>query len=255
MKYTFIEYFLGEEFMSKGLINDARLIASRDPAAKSTLEVVLLYPGFHALIYHRMAHWFYNKKMFFIARFISQFGRHFTGIEIHPGAKIGRGLFIDHGMGVVIGQSAEIGDNCTIYHGVTLGGTGKDKGAKRHPTVGNNVLIGAGAKVLGPCIIGDNSAIGANTFVSFDVEPYSTVVGVKGRTVKKRNQRVDSPSEALDQIHMPDPISQEICRITTRLQHMEEQCIGKNNGPCTLLKNIVKKEASDIINDKDEDIK
>ncbi len=206
------------------LLDDARLIAGRDPAAKSTLEVILLYPGFHALVYHKVAHWFYKKKRFFIARFISQFARHFTGIEIHPGAKIGRGLFIDHGMGVVIGESAEIGDNCTIYHGVTLGGTGKDKGAKRHPTVGNNVLIGAGAKVLGPFRIGDNSTIGANTFVAFEVEPYSTVVGVKGRIVKKGTQRVVSPSESLDQIHMPDPISQEFCRLESRLQHVEQQC-------------------------------
>jgi len=221
--------------MKKGLIADARLIASRDPAAKSTIEVVLLYPGFHALIYHRMAHWFYKKKRFFIARFISQFGRHFTGIEIHPGAEIGAGLFIDHGMGVVIGESAVIGDNCTIYHGVTLGGTGKEKGKKRHPTIGNNVLIGSGAKVLGPCNIGDNSLIGANTFVSFDVEPYSTVVGTKGRIVKKRNQRVDCPSEALDQIHMPDPISQEICRVTTRIQHIEDRILGRNNGSCTMI--------------------
>ncbi len=212
--------------MKKGLMYDAKSIASRDPAAKSTLEVVLLYPGFHALVYHRIAHWFYKKKRFFIARFISQFGRHFTGIEIHPGAKIGNGLFIDHGMGVVIGESAEIGDNCTIYHGVTLGGTGKDKGRKRHPTVGNNVLIGAGAKVLGPFNIGDNSTIGANTFVSFEVEPYSTVVGVKGRTVKKAGKRVDCPSESLDQIHMPDPLSQEICKLANRLQHFENMVCG-----------------------------
>jgi len=238
--------------MGKGLINDARLIASRDPAAKSTLEVVLLYPGFHALVYHRIAHWFYKKRRFFIARSISQFGRHFTGIEIHPGAEIGTGLFIDHGMGIVIGQSAVIGDNCTIYHGVTLGGTGKEKGKKRHPTIGNNVLIGAGAKVLGPCKIGDNSAIGANTFVSFDVEPYSTVVGVKGRIVKKRNERVGSPSEALDQIHMPDPISQELCRIITRLEHMEDQFMGKKYGPCTVMKNNCQKKNSDMLNDKDE---
>jgi serine O-acetyltransferase len=215
--------------MKKGLIADARLIASRDPAAKSIIEVVLLYPGFHALIYHRVAHWFYKKRRFFIARFISQFGRHFTGIEIHPGADIGSGLFIDHGMGVVIGESAVIGDNCTIYHGVTLGGTGKEKGKKRHPTIGDNVLIGSGAKVLGPCKIGDNSLIGANTFVSFDVEPYSTVVGAKGRVVKKNNQKVGCPSEALDQIHMPDPISQEICRITTRIEHIED-CITGCNG-------------------------
>ena len=221
--------------MKKGLIADAKLIASRDPAAKSTVEVVLLYPGFHALFYHRMAHWFYKKKRFFIARAISQFGRHLTGIEIHPGAEIGSGLFIDHGMGVVIGESAVIGDNCTIYHGVTLGGTGKEKGKKRHPTIGNNVLIGSGAKVLGPCHIGDNSLIGANTFVSFDVEPYSTVVGAKGRIVKKRNERVGCPSEALDQIHMPDPISQEICRITTRIQNIEDRILGRNNGPCKLI--------------------
>lgn len=241
--------------MSKGLINDARLIAGRDPAAKSTLEVVLLYPGFHALVYHRMAHWFYKKRRFFIARSISQFGRHFTGIEIHPGAEIGTGLFIDHGMGVVIGESAVIGDNCTIYHGVTLGGTGKEKGKKRHPTVGNNVLIGAGAKVLGPCKIGDNSAIGANTFVSFDVEPFSTVVGVKGRTVKRRNKRVDCPSESLDQIHMPDPISQELCRLASRIEHVERHCLGKSNGPCNLIKNYVQEENSQILNDKDENTK
>ncbi|HEY5584227.1 MAG TPA: serine O-acetyltransferase EpsC [Ruminiclostridium sp.] len=241
--------------MSKGLIYDAKSIAGRDPAAKSTLEVVLLYPGFHALVYHRMAHWFYKKKRFFTARFVSQFGRHFTGIEIHPGAEIGTGLFIDHGMGIVIGESAVIGDNCTIYHGVTLGGTGKEKGKKRHPTIGNNVLIGAGAKVLGPFTIGDNSAIGANTFVAFDVEPYSTVVGAKGRIVKRRIERVGNPSETLDQIHMPDPISQEICRITTRIQHIEDQLMGKNHGPCTIIKNDVQKENPDILSDIAENTK
>lgn len=238
--------------MKKSLINDAKLIASRDPAAKSTLEVIFLYPGFHALVYHRIAHWFYKKKRFFIARAISQLGRFFTGIEIHPGAVIGNGLFIDHGMGVVIGESAVIGDNCTIYHGVTLGGTGKDKGAKRHPTVGNNVLIGAGAKVLGPFKIGDNSLIGANTFVSFEVEPYSTVVGAKGRTVKKNNERVGIPSEALDQIHMPDPISQEICRIASRVQHIEERCLGINNGPCKIIRNYSKTEEAYEVDEKDE---
>jgi serine O-acetyltransferase len=179
-----------------------------------------------------VAHWFYKKKRFFIARFISQMGRHFTGIEIHPGAKIGNGLFIDHGMGVVIGESAEIGDNCTIYHGVTLRGTGKDKGKKRHPTVGNNVLIGAGAKVLGPFKIGDNSTIGANTFVSFEVEPFSTVVGVKGRTVKKQGRRIDCPSESLDQIHMPDPLSQEICKLAMRMQHLEQMINVSGKTPC-----------------------
>ncbi len=222
--------------MKSGLINDAKLIASRDPAAKNVLEVILLYPGFHVLIYHKFAHWFYKKRIFFIARLISQLGRFFTGIEIHPGATLGRGLFIDHGMGIVIGESAVVGDNCTIYHGVTLGGTGKEKGKKRHPTIGNNVLIGAGAKVLGPCKIGDNSLIGANTFVSFDVEPNSTVVGAKGRVVKKRNEKIDSPSEELDQIHMPDPIAQELCRLTARLEMLEKQVIGKSNGPCKIKK-------------------
>ena len=131
------------------LIEDARSIRDRDPAARSTAEVFLLYPGFHAVIYHRLTHWLYRHKRFFLARMISQFARTMTGVEIHPGATIGRGLFIDHGMGIVIGETAEVGDYCTIYHGVTLGGTGKDTG-KRHPTLGNNVLIGAGAKVLGP---------------------------------------------------------------------------------------------------------
>ncbi len=222
--------------MFKGLLTDARSIASRDPAARNTIEVFLLYPGLHALIYHRVSHWLYKRRLFFIARLVSQMGRFFTGIEIHPGAKIGKGLFIDHGMGVVIGSSAEIGDNCTIYHGVTLGGTGKDKGAKRHPTIGNNVLIGAGAKVLGPIIIGDNSTIGANTFVSSDVEAFSTVVGVKGRVVKKGNTKIESPSESLDQVHMPDPIAQELCRLGHRItqleQHIKEQELNggiKNN--------------------------
>ena len=234
--------------MKNGLINDAKLIASRDPAAKSALEVILLYPGFHVLIYHKLARWFYKNRIFFIARLISQLGRFFTGIEIHPGATLGKGLFIDHGMGIVIGESAVIGDNCTIYHGVTLGGTGKEKGKKRHPTIGNNVLIGAGAKVLGPSTVGDNSLIGANTFVSFDVEPNSTVVGAKGRIVRKRNEKVGSPSEALDQIHMPDPIARELCRLTARLEELENQVMGRSKGPCA----IKKYNDSYVFENKDE---
>ena len=142
-----------------GLLEDARNIQRKDPAARNVLEVILLYPGFHILVYHRIAHWLYRHKRFFLARWVSQHGRRRTGIEIHPGATIGRCLFIDHGMGIVFGETCEIGDNCTIYHGVTLGGTGKDTG-KRHPTLGNNVLIGAGTKVLGPVYIGDNSRRG-----------------------------------------------------------------------------------------------
>lgn len=211
--------------MLKQLLDDARSIAQRDPAAKSTLEVVLLYPGFHVLVFHRLAHWFYKKKLFFIARLISQFARFVTGTEIHPGAVIGRGLFIDHGMGVVIGETAEIGNNCTIYHGVTLGGTGKDRG-KRHPTIGNNVLISTGAKILGPFKVGDNSRIGANAVVLREVEANTTVVGVPGRAVKKGDVRI-APSVELDQIHVPDPVAQELCRLLIRVEHLEAKLQGK----------------------------
>ena len=205
--------------MFKGLLHDARSIAQRDPAAKSVLEVILLYPGFHALVYHRMAHWFYKKRLFFIARFISQFARFATGIEIHPGAVIGSGLFLDHGMGVVIGETAEIGDNCTIYHQVTLGGTGKDKG-KRHPTVGDNVLIGAGAKLLGPFKVGDNAMIGAGSVVVEEVEPETTVTGPKARAVRRAGKKIIASME-LDQIHIPDPVSQELCRLMVRIERLE----------------------------------
>ena len=164
--------------MIKEIYGDAKNILSNDPACRSIFEVLLLYPGFHAIIFHKIAHFFYNKKLYFLARFISQFSRHITGIEIHPGAKIGNRLFIDHGMGIVIGETTSIGDNCTIYHGVTLGGTGKDK-IKRHPDIGNNVMIGAGAKVLGPIKIGDNVKIGANSVVLKDVPDNVTVVGIR----------------------------------------------------------------------------
>ncbi|NLI58806.1 MAG: serine O-acetyltransferase [Clostridium sp.] len=206
--------------MFKRFIEDAKSIAERDPAAKGVFEVIILYSGFHAVCLHRIAHWFYNKKLFFIARFISQFNRFLTGVEIHPGAKIGKGLFIDHGMGIVIGETAEIGDNCTIYHNATLGGTGKDKG-KRHPTVGNNVLISTGAKILGPFKVGDNARIGANSVVLEEVEPNTTVVGVPGKAVKRGDQRI-APSVELDQINIGDPISQELCRLVEKLEKLEK---------------------------------
>ena len=205
--------------MFKDLLYDARSIAKRDPAAKSALEVILLYAGFHALVFHRLARWFYKRNMLFIARFVSQVGRFITGIEIHPGAQIGRGLFIDHGMGVVIGETAEVGDNCTIYHGATLGGTGKDTG-KRHPTIGNNVLISTGAKILGPFKVGDNSRIGANSVVLSEVEPNATVVGVPGRTVRRGKTKVTASIE-LDQIHTGDPVAQELCRLLAKVEHLE----------------------------------
>ena len=206
-----------------GLLEDARNIQRKDPAARTVLEVILLYPGFHILVYHRIAHWLFEHKHFFLARWVSQRGRHKTGIEIHPGAKIGKRLFIDHGMGIVIGETAEIGDDCTIYHGVTLGGTGKDTG-KRHPTIGNNVLISTGAKVLGPFTVGDNSRIGANAVVLQEVPPDSTVVGVKARVVKIAGQRVgSSPAYTLDQIHLPDPLTQELCRLQSRVYANEQK--------------------------------
>ena len=171
------------------LLEDARNIQRKDPAARSVLEVILLYPGFHILVYHRIAHWLYEHGHFFLARWVSQHGRHKTGIEIHPGARIGRCLFIDHGMGIVFGETTVIGDNCTIYHGVTLGGTGKDTG-KRHPTLGNNVLIGAGTKVLGPVYIGDNARIGAGSVVLRNLPANCTAVGVPAEVVRINNKAV-----------------------------------------------------------------
>lgn len=165
------------KILFKNLKYDIENVMKNDPAARTKLEVLLLYQSIHVLIFYRIAHGLYKIKLFFLARLISQLGRFFTGIEIHPGAKIGKGLFIDHGMGVVIGEVAEIGDNLTIYHGVTLGGTGKDKG-KRHPTVGNNVIIGCGAKILGPISIGDGAKIGANSVVLKDVPKGKTAVGI-----------------------------------------------------------------------------
>jgi len=209
------------------MLEDAKSIAERDPAAKSVLEVILLYPGFHAICFHRLAHWLYKKEMFFIARLISQISRFLTGVEIHPGAVIGKGLFIDHGMGVVIGETAEIGDNCTIYHNVTLGGTGKDVG-KRHPTIGNNVLISTGAKILGPFKVGDNSRIGANAVVLNEVEPNTTVVGVPGKAVRRGNKKI-SPSIELDHVNIPDPVAQELCKMIQRIENLEN-IVAKEHG-------------------------
>ncbi|MDQ2086432.1 serine O-acetyltransferase EpsC [Herbivorax sp. ANBcel31] len=234
--------------MFKRFIEDARLISKRDPASKGIIEVMILYAGFHAVCFHRVAHWFYCKKLFFIARFISQISRFLTGVEIHPGAKIGKGLFIDHGMGIVIGETAEIGDNCTIYHNATLGGTGKDTG-KRHPTVGNNVLISTGAKILGPFKVGDNSRIGANSVVLDEVEPNTTVVGVPGKAVKRGDRKI-VPSVELDQIHIGDPVAQELCKLLRKLENLEKQLsekhgIDMDDGTLKLSKKILKKECDE----------
>ena len=205
---------------------DIRAILSRDPAARSALEVVLCYPSFRAVRRHRRAHWLWNHGMKLLARMVSQRTRRVTGIEIHPGAKIGKGLFIDHGMGVVIGETAEIGDNVTLYQGVTLGGTGKDVG-KRHPTICDNVVIGSGAKVLGPFKVGEGAKIGASAVVLKEVPPYATVVGNPGRVVKQAGVKIGID---LDQIHLPDPIKERIEEMTTRLTQLEKCMERKAQG-------------------------
>lgn len=191
----------------------------KDPAAKSKAMVFFTYAGFKALCRHRIAHWFYNHNFKFIARAISQSTRFWTGIEIHPGAKIGKGVFIDHGAGVVIGETAEIGNNVVLYQGVTLGGTGKDVG-KRHPTIEDDVMISAGAKVLGPLTVGKGSKIGAGSVVLKSVPPYCTVVGVPGRIVKQEGKRV---TDDLNQIELPDPILEEFKRLNNRISALEEK--------------------------------
>lgn len=204
---------------------EIKLIRERDPAIHSNMEV-FLYPSFRIMLYYRAAHRLYVKKHFFLARWVSQRGARRTGIEIHPGAQIGRGFFIDHGNGVIIGETTIIGDNVTLYQGVTLGGTGKEQG-KRHPTIGNNVMISTGAKILGSFTIGDNSKIGAGSVVLKEVPPGSTVVGVPGRIVKRNN--VFLPQEEMDQINLPDPVTEELAllqreneELTNRLIDLEQ---------------------------------
>jgi serine O-acetyltransferase len=196
-------------------------IFREDPAAKSVLEILLCYPGFHAILLHRLAHWLYRRKAPLVPRVISQISRLFTGIEIHPGATIGRRFFIDHGMGVVIGETTEIGDDVLLYQGVTLGGTGKEKG-KRHPTIGNHVVIGTGAKVLGNIRIGDCVKIGAGSVVVHPVPDHSTVVGIPGRVVRSRSELVEA-GEVLEHGQLPDPEGQEIEELTERVRKLEEQ--------------------------------
>ena len=213
-----MKYLIGR--IAVGLENigyDIRQIRERDPAAASNLEVALLYSGFHAVTVHRLSHALHKRGYKVTARAISQMMKILTGIEIHPGAKIGKGLFIDHGSGVVIGETAEIGDNCTIYQGVTLGGTGKNCG-KRHPTLGNDVMVGAGAKVLGPFKVGDRAKIAAGAVVLDAVPADSTAVGIPARVVKIGNVRTCE----LDQVHIPDPVAQELCRMSARLDRLEK---------------------------------
>ena len=196
-------------------------VKSRDPAARSDAEILLLYSGVHAIFSHRIAHRLYQNGYFFPARAVSQFSRFMTGIEIHPGAEIGKGLFIDHGMGVVIGETTEIGDGCTIYQGVTLGGTGKDVG-KRHPTIGDNVMIGAGAKILGPVKIGSGSKIASNAVVIHEVPENSTAVGIPAKVVRRDGVRV---YDQMDQVHLPDPTKLEITHLKRRIEELEKQLV------------------------------
>lgn len=205
--------------MFKTLREDIHTVFERDPAAKSVLEVILCYPGVHAILMHRFSHFFYQRKWFFLARFMSHLTRFFTGIEIHPGAKMGNRIFIDHGLGTVIGETAEVGDDVTIYQGVTLGGTGKEKG-KRHPTIHHNVVISAGAKVLGSITIGSNSKIGAGSVVLQDVPPNCTVVGIPGRIKVRKDKHAGID---LDHNRLSDPVAEIINDLQERIAKLEEK--------------------------------
>jgi len=196
---------------------DIKAVFERDPAAKSIIEVFLSYSGLHAIWWYRVSHWLYKHKLTVTARVVSQLGRHFTGVEIHPGAIIGEGLFIDHGMGVIIGETTEIGDNVTLYQGVTLGGTGKECG-KRHPTIGNNVLVGAGAKVLGSFKIGDNALIGSNAVVLKPLEPWSTAVGVPAEVVRLKGE-----VPPLEHDKLPDPIREHFDKLEAKIEELERK--------------------------------
>lgn len=211
--------------MFKRLKCDINAVFDRDPAVDNLLEVILVYSGLHALLFHRFSHWLYTKGMRTIPRLISQLARFITGIEIHPGAKIGCGFFIDHGMGVVIGETTEIGDNVTLYQGVTLGGTGKERG-KRHPTIGNNVVIGAGAKVLGSITIGDDTKIGAGSVVLKDVEENSTVVGVPGRVVSRNGRRIH-PESNLEHADLPDPVRDQLLGLEKEFLRLKKEILNK----------------------------
>lgn len=210
------------------LKRDIEAVFERDPAARSLWEVIFCYPGFHALQMHRIAHFLHRRRLFFLARLLSHINRFLTGIEIHPAAKIGEGFFIDHGMGVVIGETAEVGDNVTMYQGAVLGGTGHEKG-KRHPTIGDNVVIAAGAKVLGSFKVGDGAKIGAGAVVLSEVPPYSTVVGIPGRVVVRDGKRV-VPRVDLDHANLPDPLEKIFRSMEERIQQLERRLAALEGG-------------------------
>ena len=206
--------------MFKRLSETLAAYQARDPAARSKLEIFLLYPGVHAILFHRVSHWLYRHRLFYLARLNSQIARHITGIEIHPGARIGRRFVIDHGMGIVIGETTEIGDDVLLYHGVTLGGTGKDQG-KRHPTIGNGVMIACGAKVLGPFKVGDGARIASNAVVLSEIPAEATAVGVPARVVRIAGEKMNYAAD-VDQIHITDPVQKELQAISSRLEWLEK---------------------------------
>ncbi len=222
--FLIIALSLGILFMLKVIIflmffrPELEAALRKDPAARSVWEIILLYPGFHAVVGHRVSHFLFRRRLYFLARLVSQYARLVTGIEIHPGATVGKRLFIDHGMGVVVGETAVIGDDVLIYQGVTLGGTGLVKG-KRHPTIGDNVVIGAGAKVLGNITVGDNAYIGSNAVVIKDVPPNSTVVGVPARVTRQDGKKIDTQ---LDHTHVLDPIMQSLDELQKRIDKLEK---------------------------------
>jgi len=205
--------------MFSQLKEDLKVVFERDPAVRSVFEIIFCYPGFHAMLFYRWSHWLWTHQLRFLGRLVSHFGRFLTGIEIHPGATIGHGFFIDHGMGVVIGETAEIGENCTLYHGVTLGGTSWAK-EKRHPTLGNNIVIGSGAKILGPFKVGDDSKIGSNSVVVKEVPPMATVVGIPGRVVISGEKRVGVD---LQHDKLPDPVAKAVSCVFDQLHRLEDR--------------------------------
>ncbi|MDV2495377.1 MAG: serine O-acetyltransferase [bacterium] len=207
------------------LKRDIEVVFERDPAARSTLEVIFCYPGVHALLIHRLAHGLWGSRLYLLGRLLSHVNRFLTGIEIHPGARIGPGFFIDHGMGVVIGETAEIGENCTLYHGVTLGGTSLKK-EKRHPTLGKNVVVGAGAKILGPFTVGDNAIVGAGSVVIRSVPPFSTVVGIPAKVVFQKRRKRDAEKIDLDHHLLPDPAGSAIQELLERVDALEQEIKG-----------------------------
>ncbi len=227
------------------LKDDLRAVFDRDPAVRNVFEIILCYPGFHAMLFYRLAHALWTRKLYLLGRFISHLGRFFTGIEIHPGAKIGRGFFIDHGMGVVIGETSEIGENCTLYHQVTLGGTSWAK-EKRHPTLGNNVVVGSGAKILGPFTVGDNAKVGSNSVVVKEVPPNGTVVGVPGRMVMSGGK----PSGVdLQHGNLPDPVAKVVSCMMDQIHNLEKKVSELSTEQQRLVEELDSQRATEAVNE------